>query len=120
MSITPRLALQRPLVHQRLATGERCEHPTLTQQLNHWCAKPSSFMRLAYTETQVLKIITDKGLRTKRRRELSAQTFDATLRKPIFAGWMYSSNVPVLVKSLHQPFVTQEIIEAVQHLSFRP
>ncbi len=70
----------------------------------------------AYTKIQGLKIVTDKGLKTKRGRELSAQTFDAMLRKPIYSGWVYSSNVPELVKGKHQPIVTQEMFETVQRL----
>src|SRR5712691_10404359 len=54
-----------------------------------------------YTKIQVLKIITDKGLKTKRGRELTAQTFDALLRKPIYTGWVYSSSVAAPVKGLH-------------------
>ena len=36
-----------------------------------------------YTKIQVLKIVTDKGLKTKRGQRLTAQTFDALLRQPI-------------------------------------
>jgi hypothetical protein len=63
-----------------------------------------------YTKIQVLKIITDKGLKTKRGQQLTAQTFDAILRKPIYAGWVYSSSVPVLVKGLHDPIVNSRDI----------
>ncbi|MGB7929581.1 MAG: recombinase family protein, partial [Terriglobales bacterium] len=69
-----------------------------------------------FTKIQVLKIITDKGLRTKRGQKLTAQTFGAMLRKPIYAGWVYSSGVPALVKSLHDPIVSQEIFETVQRV----
>jgi len=54
-----------------------------------------------YTKIQVLTIVTDKGLKTKRGQKLTAQTFDALLRKPIYAGWVYSSSVPESVKDLH-------------------
>jgi len=69
-----------------------------------------------YTKIQVLKIITDKGLRTKRGQKLTAQTFDAMLRKPIYAGWVYSSEVPERVNGLHDPIVTQEVFETVQRV----
>jgi site-specific DNA recombinase len=69
-----------------------------------------------FGKMQVLKIINDKGLRTKRERMLTAQTFDAMLRKPIYAGWVYSSAVPTLVKGLHDPIVTQDVFEAVQRV----
>ena len=69
-----------------------------------------------YTKIQVLKIITDKGLKTKRGQKLAAQTFDALLRKPIYAGWVYSSSVPEPVKGLHAPIVSQELYDAVQRV----
>jgi len=69
-----------------------------------------------YTKIQVLKIINDKGLKTKRGRELTAQTFDALLRKPIYAGWVYSSSVAAPLKGLHAPVVSQELFDAVQRV----
>ncbi len=69
-----------------------------------------------YTKIQVLKIITDKGLRTKRGQTLTAQTFDAMLRKPIYAGWVYSSGVPERVKGLHDSIVSEELFETVQRV----
>ena len=69
-----------------------------------------------YTKIQVLTIVTDKGLKTKRGQKLTAQTFDALLRKPIYAGWVYSSSVPEPVKGLHAPIVSQELFDAVQRV----
>jgi site-specific DNA recombinase len=69
-----------------------------------------------YTKIQVLKMITDKGLKTKRGRELTAQTFDALLRKPIYTGWVYSSSVAAPVKGLHAPVVSQELFDTVQRV----
>jgi site-specific DNA recombinase len=68
------------------------------------------------TKIQVLKVITDKGLKTRRGQELTAQTFDALLRKRIYAGWVYSSSVPEPVKGLHAPIVSQELFDAVQQV----
>jgi site-specific DNA recombinase len=69
-----------------------------------------------YTKIQVLKIITDKGLKTKRGQKLTAQTFDAMLRKPIYAGWVHSSGVPERVKGLHEPIISEELFETVQRV----
>jgi len=69
-----------------------------------------------YSKTQVFKIITEKGLRTKRGQKLTAQTFDAMLHKPIYAGWVYSSEVPERVRGLHDPIISQEIFEAAQRV----
>src|SRR5260370_31189173 len=68
------------------------------------------------TKIQDLKIITDKGLKTKRGRKLTAQTCDALLRRPIYAGWVSSSSVPEPVKGLHAPVVSQELFDTVQRL----
>jgi DNA invertase Pin-like site-specific DNA recombinase len=69
-----------------------------------------------YTKIQVLKIITDKGLKTKRGQKLTAQTFDALLRKPIYAGWVDSSGIPARVRGLHTPVVSQELFDTVQRV----
>lgn len=69
-----------------------------------------------YTKIQVLQIVTDKGLKTKRGQNLTAQTLDALLRKPIYAGWVYSSSVPELVKGRHAPIVSQDLFDAVQRV----
>jgi site-specific DNA recombinase len=69
-----------------------------------------------YTKIQVLTIVTDKGMRTKRGQKLTAQTFDALLQKPIYAGWVYSSSVPELVRGLHTPVVSQELFDVVQRV----
>jgi site-specific DNA recombinase len=69
-----------------------------------------------YTKIQVLQIVTDKGLKTKRAQNLTAQTFDALLRKRIYAGWVYSSSVPESVKGLHAPIVSQDLFDAVQRV----
>ena len=65
-----------------------------------------------HTKIQVLKIVTEKGLKTKRGQSLTAQTFDALLRKPIYARWVYSSSVAVPIKGLHTPIVSQELFDA--------
>jgi site-specific DNA recombinase len=70
----------------------------------------------SHTKIQVLKIITNKGLKTKRGQKLTAQTFDALLRKPIYAGWVYSSSVAAPVQGLHAPIVCQELFDTVQRV----
>ena len=62
-----------------------------------------------YTKIQVLEIITDKGLRTKREQKLTPQTLDAMLRKPIMQVGCTLQRFPAPVKGLHHPIVTQEI-----------
>ena len=63
-----------------------------------------------------LRIVTDKGLKTKRGQRLTAQTFDALLRKPIYAGWFTRRVVPEPVKGWHAPIVSQELFDDVQRM----
>ncbi len=69
-----------------------------------------------HTKIHALKIITDKGLKTKRGQNLTAQTFYALLRKPIYAGWVYSSSVAAPIRGLHTPIVSQELFDRVQRV----
>lgn len=69
-----------------------------------------------HAKTEVLKIVTEKGLTTKRGQSLTAQTFDALLRKSIYAGWVYSSSVVAPIKGLHAPIVSQDLFDGVQRV----
>ena len=69
-----------------------------------------------YKKTEVLKILTDEGLKTAKGRPLSAQTFQAMLRNPLYAGWVTlpSDESFEPVRGLHEPLVLQETFEKVQ------
>lgn len=66
----------------------------------------------SYTLEEVLRRITLLGLKTRRDRPLTKQTFSRMLRNQVYAGWVVSGEVKV--KGLHQPLVTQELFDAVQ------
>jgi len=79
-----------------------------------------------FKKTEVLKIVTDEGLKTPARqtqkgrttggKPLTPQTFQAVLRNPLYAGWVMLPSDPTFepVKGLHEPLVTQELFDRVQ------
>ena len=67
-----------------------------------------------YKKTEVLKIITDAELRTRKGKKLSAQTFEQTLKKPVYCGYISASCLDVPVNGLHEPLVTEELFQSVQ------
>jgi site-specific DNA recombinase len=68
------------------------------------------------TKSGVLKIVTDAGLTTARGKPLSAQTFQAILRNPLFAGWVTlpSDENFEPVRGLHEPIIDQKTFDRVQ------
>ena len=72
--------------------------------------------RGTHKKSDVLKMITDKGLLTNRGKPLSAQTFQQVLRNSLYAGWVTLPSDPDFspVRGLHQSIVTQEQFDCVQ------
>ena len=71
-----------------------------------------------YKKTEVLKMVTDDGLRTMRGKALTPQTFQALLVNPLYAGWVRlpSDESFVPVRGLHMPIVSQELFDRVQEI----
>jgi site-specific DNA recombinase len=71
-----------------------------------------------YKKSEVLKIVTDEGLATARGKPLSAQTFQAILRNPLYAGWVTlpSDESFEPVRGLHEPIINQETFDRVQSI----
>lgn len=69
-----------------------------------------------YNKLQVLKIVTDLGLRTSKGKRLSPQSFDKLLRKPIYAGWLTVPNWGERRRGNFEPLVSQELFDNVQAL----
>jgi site-specific DNA recombinase len=71
-----------------------------------------------YKKSEVLKIVTDEGLATARGRPLSAQTFQAILRSPLYAGWVTlpSDENFEPVRGLHEPIINRETFDRVQSI----
>ena len=66
-----------------------------------------------YTRADVLRIITDAGLRTRKGNKLTAQTFYETLSKKVYAGYVeLDGQEPV--RGLHRPVVSEELFARVQ------
>jgi len=66
-----------------------------------------------YKKTDVLRIITDDGLRTKKGRNLSGQTFEQMLMKSVYCGYISTSRLPQPVKGEHEPLVSEELFQTV-------
>jgi len=67
-----------------------------------------------YKKTDVLRSITDDGLRTRKGRKLTAQTFDELLKKPIYCGWISAKGIDEPVKGLHHPIISEQLFNTVQ------
>ncbi len=69
-----------------------------------------------YTKADVLKIVTDEGLRTAKGKPLTKQTFQAVLRNRLHAGWVTLPSEPDFepVRGLHEPIVDQVTFDRVQ------
>lgn len=68
-------------------------------------------------KTAVLETVTEMGLRTRRNKPLSPQTFDAMLRKPVYCGWVCPPSANDLrTKGLHQPLISEDLFERVQRI----
>jgi site-specific DNA recombinase len=65
---------------------------------------------------QVLRKITQLGLRTKKGKLLSSQTFSQTLRKPVYAGRIVVPKWNIDVPGKFQPLVTQAVFDKVQSI----
>ena len=67
-----------------------------------------------YTKKQVLKMVTDLGLRTASGKLLSQQTLDRMLENPLYAGWMAVQGWGGKQRGNFDPLVTQELFDKVQ------
>jgi site-specific DNA recombinase len=79
-------------------------------------ARAFELVAAGHKRADVLKTINDAGLRTKQGNRLSGQTFHALLHKPIYVGWICPPSMPVRVKGLHQPLVSEDLFNAVQQI----
>jgi site-specific DNA recombinase len=79
-------------------------------------AKAFELIAAGRKRSDVLKAITDAGLRTTRGNLVTAQTFHALLRKAIYAGWICPPSMNLRVKGLHQPIISEDLFSAVQQI----
>jgi site-specific DNA recombinase len=67
-----------------------------------------------HTREQVLRKITQLGLRTKKGKRVSSQTFSQTLRKPVYAGRIVVPQWAIDVAGKFQPLVSDAVFNRVQ------
>jgi site-specific DNA recombinase len=67
-----------------------------------------------HTREQVLRKITQLGLRTKKGHLLSSQTFSQTLKKPVYSGRIVVPEWNIDVQGKFQPLVAQAVFDRVQ------
>ena len=70
-----------------------------------------------YSKAAVREMVTELGLRTRKGKKLSPQTFDAMLTKPVYCGWVAPPSMPdVRVKGLHEPLISEDLFNTVQRV----
>lgn len=70
-----------------------------------------------HTQAEVLKIVTELGLRNRKNRPFVPQEFQRILRNPVYAGWNCVPSMPdIRVKGLFRPIVSQELFDRVQDI----
>ncbi len=74
------------------------------------------FVTGVYSREQVLRKMTQLGLRTRKGKGLSSQTFSQTLRKPVYAGRIVVPKWGIEVQGKFQPLVTEAVFNRVQAL----
>lgn len=67
-----------------------------------------------YTQEQVRQTMNSKGLRDRKGKPVSAQTFNKSIRNPFYCGWMVSEKHSKRARGLHQPLISEELFEEVQ------
>lgn len=64
------------------------------------------------TADAVLKVVTAMGLKTKKGRKVTKQTFARMLSNPVYAGWVVSGDIRA--RGIHEPLIFDDLFERVQ------
>ena len=67
-----------------------------------------------HNKREVLRMVTNEGLRTRKDKRVAPQTFDQLLRKPIYAGMLVGFGGSVRTSGNFKPLVTMETFNRVQ------
>ena len=67
-----------------------------------------------YSKNDVLKIVTNMGLRTRKGKKVTAQTFSKMLRNRLYAGWISVTRWGNSKRGNFEPLVSQEVFDRVQ------
>lgn len=91
--------------------------PSLEPDADQGSLVATAFEKMAsgqYTQTDVLRQVTALGLKSKRSgRALTPQSFNRTLRNPIYKGWIETS-LTEPVRGDFDPLVSEEVFDRVQ------
>jgi len=91
--------------------GNKCLAPDPERaELIRWAFE--RFSTGIYARQRVLKEVTVRGLRTKKNKSVSPQTFEQVLRNPIYAGRIVAWDIDV--QGRHQAIVGEEVFRKVQ------
>ena len=69
-----------------------------------------------FTEAALLRQLTEEGLRDRRGKRLSPQTFHAMLRNRFYCGYVGSKKHGIEVKGLHEPCISEDLFNKVQRV----
>ncbi len=69
-----------------------------------------------YTKRQVLSRVTARGLRTRKGKKLTDQSFEQLLKNEVYTGWVVSKVWGKRVRGIHTPLVDEETFHRVQAL----
>ena len=70
-----------------------------------------------HSKSSILAKLAEAGLRTRKNKPLSAQTFAAMLKKSVYCGWVCPPKHPDLkAKGLHEPLISEDTFRQVQRV----
>ncbi|MGI6240464.1 MAG: recombinase family protein [Candidatus Omnitrophota bacterium] len=69
-----------------------------------------------YTRPALLNILNNCGLKTRKGKRLSLQTFESLLRNPLYAGFVTSKLIQKPERGNFEPLISEELFNAVQAL----
>jgi site-specific DNA recombinase len=69
-----------------------------------------------YSKNDVLKMVTNMGLLSRKGKKISAQTFGSILRNRIYAGWVSVPTWNASRRGSFEPLVGQEVFDRVQSM----
>jgi site-specific DNA recombinase len=69
-----------------------------------------------YSKEELLRLVSNLGLRTRKGRSVSAQSFDKLLRNPLYAGWIVVRRWGEPKRGSFEPLVSEELFNCVQRV----
>lgn len=91
------------------------DHPAFSLLQQGW----NEFATGAYTKVQILRLMTNRGLRTRTGKHVSKQSLDNILRDPFYAGTLHDPWSGEDHLGRHMPMVSCETFDKVQQIIAR-